>query len=669
MIARLAFTATALTLALGAADIDWRLPPIAPPSDGPLRNEGVANRFIRADRSGFLWQAGTAQTLMRQPDGGLAPRINAYLIRTDPEGKEVFRKTWEGATATALEMDSGGNAVLATVGFVTKVTRAGAIHFRLGVVGEAEALAIGPTDAVYVGGRAWTNRLSADSDAFVAKLLPDGSGFQFVAPIGGTGPDRATGIAVDAAGGVYVTGETESGDFPTTSRAWQGVHRGAGSDIFIAKFDSGGKMLEYSTFVGGSGAEHWSSIAVDSSGRVAVAGRTASGDFPTTPGAFQTAYGGGGDAFVLRLDEQGHPIWSTYLGGTVTESAGTVRIGAEGKVWVAAAGALGAVLEQRPARPCEASASLVAFEGETGQVLDHFERWPAAAPFSFDFDSGGRVYIRAPQEMQSVFPWGVFGVFRVDLSKPAGLAPDCVLNTASLQAAWWDPVAPGEMISIIGSGLGPLVEPATAETGEGSTLPGELGGTRVRIGGRNLALLSVSEHRIDAVVPFAVAPVEFGELAEVTVERSGVTVRGNVNVARSNPKLFASGSSAGEATVVNEDGALNSADRPARRGSAVTLYASGLGAMEPRPDVFRLTPLVGPWPRPVARVEVYVGAPAAATGAAGLEILYAGAAPGMAAGVVQISGRLPELAGSGRIPVIAVVEGLLSQRGTYLFVE
>ena len=137
--------------------------------------------------------------------------------------------------------------------------------------------------------------------------------------LGGGGSEFDTGgVTVDCAGNAYVTGGTISPDFPTANPV-PAAH-GGGADIFVAKLNSIGSELIYSTYVGGSGNEYYPAlrpITVDSTGNVYITGSTTSADFPVTPGAFQAAFAGGGsDAFVTKLTATGDSlVYSTYLGG------------------------------------------------------------------------------------------------------------------------------------------------------------------------------------------------------------------------------------------------------------------------------------------------------------------------------------------------------------------
>src|SRR5882672_1919491 len=132
--------------------------------------------------------------------------------------------------------------------------------------------------------------------------------------VGGSLTDQAFAIALDASANVYLTGNTNSADFPTTMGAFQPTLRG-GADAFVVKLNSTFTARTYSTYVGGTtGDDAGRGIAVDATGNAYVTGFTASTDFPTTPGAFQTAFGGGGlDAFVVKLNPAGSDlVYGTY---------------------------------------------------------------------------------------------------------------------------------------------------------------------------------------------------------------------------------------------------------------------------------------------------------------------------------------------------------------------
>ena len=156
------------------------------------------------------------------------------------------------------------------------------------------------------------------------KLNAEGTALLYATYLGGSDNDYAYGLAIDALGTAYITGITESTDFPATD-SLQTKSRG-GVDAFIAKLDSTGSRLEYSTYLGGSGPDEAVSIAVDRAGNAYVTGETGSKDFPTL-NAFQPEQAKGKcvnaldqticyDAFVTKLSADGRSLgYSTYLGG------------------------------------------------------------------------------------------------------------------------------------------------------------------------------------------------------------------------------------------------------------------------------------------------------------------------------------------------------------------
>ena len=133
-------------------------------------------------------------------------------------------------------------------------------------------------------------------DAFVTKLNATGSVLVYSTYLGGSADDFSAGIAVDGAGAAFVSGTTESTDFPTTSAAPQPTYAGF-SDTFVTKLNATGSSLVYSTYVGGSDLDFSGGLAVDGAGTAYVTGRTYSTDFPTTAGAAQATHAGGLDAF------------------------------------------------------------------------------------------------------------------------------------------------------------------------------------------------------------------------------------------------------------------------------------------------------------------------------------------------------------------------------------
>ena len=148
--------------------------------------------------------------------------------------------------------------------------------------------------------------------------------------VGGSGFDKIDAIAHDSSGNLYIAGNTNSGSLwnntlrPRTSR-----------DAFVAKLNSTGTAVLYTTYLGGSGSDFGRAIAVDASGNAYLAGSTGSADFPITAGAFATSEIGNENAFVAKLDSAGRILYSTYLGGAVLDSGVGIAIDSSGASYIA----------------------------------------------------------------------------------------------------------------------------------------------------------------------------------------------------------------------------------------------------------------------------------------------------------------------------------------------
>src|SRR6266540_3245112 len=163
-------------------------------------------------------------------------------------------------------------------------------------------------------------------DAFVTKLTFVGSGAggdtYAIGPstfLGGGGLDRGLGIGLDALGNTYATGITNSSGaspFPATTGVLATPFQGGAFDAFATKLNPTASALVYSTYLGGSGNDRGAGIAVDAGGSASLAGRTSSANFPTTPGAFDTTWNLGDDAFVTKFGATGSLLYSTFLGGS-----------------------------------------------------------------------------------------------------------------------------------------------------------------------------------------------------------------------------------------------------------------------------------------------------------------------------------------------------------------
>ena len=181
-----------------------------------------------------------------------------------------------------------------------------------------------------------TNPVSGGGyDAFVTKLDRTGGRLLYSAYLGGSGGDEANAIAIDAGGNAYIAGITNSTNFPTTN-AFRSTLAG-GQDGFVAKVNPTGTGLSYASYLGGSGYDTASGIAVGAGGVAYVVGDTASLNFPTVS-PYQAANGGSSDAFVSILDTNligsSSLLYSTYLGGSGDDYGYAIALQSNGRYHV-----------------------------------------------------------------------------------------------------------------------------------------------------------------------------------------------------------------------------------------------------------------------------------------------------------------------------------------------
>ena len=235
---------------------------------------------------------------------------DVFVARFNAAGSALVYSTFLGGVQVddgeRIAVDAGGNA------------------YAMGFTSSADF----PTTA-----GAFDTTANGAFDVFVTKLNPAGSALLYSTYLGGAGFDSGGGLTVDAAGSAYVAGGTGSTDFPTTPGAFDTVPDG--SDAFVTKLNPTGSALVYSAVFGGTASEGANGIALDAAGHAWVTGVTSSADFPVTAGAADSSFNGTADAFVSELNANGSALlYSTYLGGTQSESGNDVALDPGGDVYV-----------------------------------------------------------------------------------------------------------------------------------------------------------------------------------------------------------------------------------------------------------------------------------------------------------------------------------------------
>ena len=229
-----------------------------------------------------------------------------------------------------IAVDSAGNA------YITGTTASDQNTFP---DGDGFGLLPGPDQTFNAGG----------NDAFVVKVKADGTGLEYAGYIGGSGNDQALGIAVDSAGNAYITGVTDSLDFPVTAAGPNPFVNGS-TDGFVAKVNAAGTGLVYAGYIGGTGYDEATAIAVDSAGNAYVTGNTSSDEvtfpngtgflsLPGLPGPDQTFNGGNPglptDAYVVKVKADGSGFaYAGYIGGAGDESGIGIAVDSAGNAYI-----------------------------------------------------------------------------------------------------------------------------------------------------------------------------------------------------------------------------------------------------------------------------------------------------------------------------------------------
>lgn len=318
---------------------------------GGSRND--AGFDVAVDANGNAYVTGSTDSNEFSPLGG----INTFVAKLNPAGTErTFLAILGGSgddVGFSLAVDNTGAAYVAgatesvdfpgvnanqlTFGggaqdaFIAKLNPAGsavtyATYFGGSGSDAGFGIAIDSTGNAYVTGSTNSPELSTlgNTDAFITKLSPTGSERLYLSIVGGSGDDSSFDIAVDSAGSAYVVGSTDSTNF-TVANALQ-PNLGGSQDVFVAKLNTTGSALVYSTYLGGSGHDSGFGIAVDGGGGAYITGSTDSPEFTSL---------GSKDVFVTKLDATGiNRTYFSILGGSGDDVGFSIAADVAGNVYV-----------------------------------------------------------------------------------------------------------------------------------------------------------------------------------------------------------------------------------------------------------------------------------------------------------------------------------------------
>ncbi len=313
---------------------------------------------------------------------------NVFVTKIKADGSSLIYSTYVGGTGAngdsgnAIAVDGSGDAIVAggttstdfpvlpnpgafqttlhgTTGnaFVLKLGTSGSISYSTYLGGTGNDFALGIALAsdgsgdVHVVGKTTSADFPLQSSlqgfltgstgsGFVTKVNALGTALVYSTYLGGSSVgigDVANGVAVDSSDNAYVTGQTFSSSFHTTTGVVQASCNSCtsgNSNAFVTVINPTGPAYVYSTFLGGSGKDGGVGIAVDSTGAY-VTGGTTSSDFPTTTGALRTTYATNADAFVTKLNPAGTAlVYSTYLGGSGFDIGAKIAVDGSNKAYV-----------------------------------------------------------------------------------------------------------------------------------------------------------------------------------------------------------------------------------------------------------------------------------------------------------------------------------------------
>jgi uncharacterized protein (TIGR03437 family) len=612
---------------------------------------GAGSQFaqgVAVDKGGNVYVAGSTSAKDFPTTSGLRTSYgggtgDAFAAKLDPTGTKLLYSTYLGGSASdaaaAVAVDSAGNA------YVAGSTRSADFP-----VTKAFQAQFGSSDPTL-------------RDGFLTKIDASGGSIVYSTYLGGKAEDWIVGVAVDSSGAAIVAGNTQPVSFPLTPNALPNSAKGITG--FVTRFAPDGGSLTFSSLLGKADffdAEHAYAMALDPSGAVIIVGDSYSSSFPITPGVLQTGPGTsrfGVNSHVRPWAMKVNPVsativYSTYLGiqglpvSVAADAAGDAYVVMDLQAsspeiptkdaTVLSNGITGVLLELNPVG--------------TGLIYGTFTSIGNVYPQAVALDSAGSAYVAGwvvpsnrgvlitPGSAQTSYG-GNHDATLIKLyqdTNPGLPRIDAITNAAGYQPGG---LCPGEIVTIFGAGMAP--DPLTGlQLDSSGKVATTLAGTRVLFDGVAMPLIYVSGSQISAIVPQGLDTSKI--FTAVQIDNNGTkSLPVYVSITTSRPAIFTlNGAGTGQAAAINQDGTINGPDHPAPKGSIVILFGTGVGALSPIPLDGSVTGSVLGQPKSVVGATV---------GNATANILYAGPAPSLVAGVLQINLQIPDRAPSGAAPV------------------
>jgi len=458
-------------------------------------------------------------------------------------------------------------------------------------------------------------KLSADGTTIIySTFLGDGTsacvgGSSCIGVFGNTLP---AGVAVATDGSIVVAGNTTAPNFPVTTNAIVPTLKSQYGNGFVTSFAPGGKALRYSTFLGGTGfgagmeGDTLKFIAAESGGNVLVAGETYSSDFPVTATALQPAHAGYlANWSISRISAAGTLLYSSYYGGSGSNSLGGMAEDSAGNIWLAGQTA-STDFPLLPGSLRLGTDALVELDSTAARVLVTQLLPAGSADEALNPDSTGKPVILGSSG----------SILRLTTQGAAGSQVLGFANAAAPVLSRY--IAPGEIVSLYGTGLA-TGDPVSAVIGANGKLPTTLNGVSIGTPAGLASILYASSTQVNFIVPL--------DLDTTTGFQTLVFQQGNT-LAFITP--YAKLSQPEIAVVLNPDFTLNSRTNPAAADSTVVIYLFGGGAFQGNPPDGTIAGNTL-W-APVLDVTSNLG-----------KISYAGSAPGLLLGVMQVNVQLTPL--------------------------